>query len=790
MTAATDASTPADLDEAARFLTALAGGEPESFTFQTFGDRQGKAPAPRVLHGTLAQHGVVLEKANRAGAGVFVTVNATDGKGRMADNIVGIRALFLDLDGAPLSPVAAAAIAPHIVVESSPGRFHAYWLVSGCELADFRRWQQVLAARFGGDPVVCDLPRVMRLPGFWHRKGAPFRTRIVSLDDAQPYPIGELVAGLGLTASQTPPPAASGGAVGVDRRADGHTGGGGPIVAQGGRNAALTRVAGTLRRQGLTAEAIEAALHDVNRRRCQPPLDAAEVRTIARSIARYPSASAGALVDAQVIDWPAPLVPGQVEVPPIPAALLPDYLGEMAQAVAESTQTASASAVMLTLPMIAAAVQRRFVVAPFGDDDYTEPLAIWTLVALVSGARKTPILTALSDPLRHWEKLRRDALRPEIARRLAAIAVAKKRIEKLQSDASRADDRAVRQRIEREIQHEIETTPEELRAPRLVSGDVTAERLQGLLAEHEERMTLLADEAGIFNIMAGVYSGGAMHLDAFLQAWSGASVRVDRAGRQAHLDKPALSFGLALQPGVLAEVANVRRFHDSGLLARFLFCLPESTVGFRDVRLRRPVPTDVRDRYARNLHALLAGADGKATAPAVIPFDPLARDRWLDFAQSIEDELRDGGRLESVREWGAKLAGQVARIAGLLRLAVAGLEVKSIDVDAVDRAVQLGQLLVPHAQAAFRLMGADQGEADAVHLLRWIKATGRREFDRATAHKALEGRFRSVDRLKAAAVRLAEWHCISDERHRPNERARPTPYYLVNPRLFDCSSKS
>ena len=62
--------------------------------------------------------------------------------------------------------------------------------------------------------------------------------------------------------------------------------------------------------------------------------------------------------------------------PPIPAALLPDYLGEMAQAVAESTQTASASAVMLTLPMIAAAVQRRFVVAPFGDDDYTEPLAI------------------------------------------------------------------------------------------------------------------------------------------------------------------------------------------------------------------------------------------------------------------------------------------------------------------------------------------------------------------------------------------------------------------------------
>ena len=156
----------------------------------------------------------------------------------------------------------------------------------------------------------------------------------------------------------------------------------------------------------------------------------------------------------------------------------------------------------------------------------------------------------------------------------------------------------------------------------------------------------------------------------------------------------------------------------------------------------------------------------------------------------MEDQLRDGGRLENVREWGAKLAGQVARVAGLLQLAVGGLQTKAVELDAVDRAVRLGELLIPHAQAAFRLMGADQGEADAIHLLKWIRATGLYEFDRAHAHKALEGRFRSVERLKAAAARLAEWHCISDERHRPNSGARPTPYYVVNPRLFESSSKS
>jgi replicative DNA helicase len=757
---------------------------------------------PQILRGTFEALADTLVRANRSGAGIFFCVNYCTAGGRTADHISGIRALFVDLDGAPLAPVQAAAVQAHALIESSPGRFHAYWAVSGCELRDFKPLQLALAEKFSGDRTVHDLPRVMRLPGFVHRKGQPFRSRILASDEVQPYPVDALVARLGLrpakvfgreniavinhNGDKARSQDASGGPVDVDRQPAGVSGHRGAIFAQGGRNAALARVAGSLRRQGLAPQAIAQALAAVNAAQCRPPLADDEVHAIARSIGRYAPAQATAAGD----DWPAPIVPGQVQTPPIPAALLPDYLGAMAGAVARSTQTAEATAVMLTLPMIAAAVQRRFVVAPFGDHDYTEALAIWVLVALVSGARKTPILGALDEPLRHWEKLRRDALRPEIARRQAAIAVAKKRIERLQADASRADERAVRQRIEAEIQREIEEQPEELRAPRLLTGDVTAERLQGLLAEHEERMTLLSDEGGIFNILSGVYSGGAMHLDAFLQSWSGSSVRVDRAGRQAHLDKPALSFGLALQPGVLGEIANVRRFHDSGLLARYLFAIPESTVGHRDVRLRHPVPTEVRDRYARNLHALLIGADGKASAPAVIPFDPAARDRWLDFAQSIEDELRDGGRLEPVREWGAKLAGQVARIAGLLRLAVAGLEVRTVDLDSVDRAVQLGQLLVPHAQAAFRLMGADQGESDAVHLLRWIKATGLSEFDRATAHKALEGRFRSVDRLKAAAARLAEWHCISDERHRPNERARPTPYYVVNPRLFDLSSES
>ena len=91
-------------------------------------------------------------------------------------------------------------------------------------------------------------------------------------------------------------------------------------------------------------------------------------------------------------------------------------------------------------------------------------------------------------------------------------------------------------------------TPEEMRAPRLWTSDSTPERLQSLLADHDERMALISDEGGIFEIMAGLYSDGKANIDVFLQAHAGRSVRVDRGSRTVYLNKPSLSFGLAIQP--------------------------------------------------------------------------------------------------------------------------------------------------------------------------------------------------------------------------------------------------
>ena len=188
-----------DLDEARRFLDAL---DPAAtvFTFQTFDDNPDQKLKDKKLAGhhtdTFDNCADWLTRVNRKHAGVFVTINSTDGCGRTKKNVTAVRALMLDLDGAPLDPVLVCPLKPHIVTETSAGNFHALWLVNGLPLDEFEGVQRGLAKRFDGDPAVATLERCTRLPGFIHSKDIEnrFLTRIVETNDVPTYTAEQVMA--------------------------------------------------------------------------------------------------------------------------------------------------------------------------------------------------------------------------------------------------------------------------------------------------------------------------------------------------------------------------------------------------------------------------------------------------------------------------------------------------------------------------------------------------------------------------------------------------------------------
>jgi hypothetical protein len=185
------ALTP-QFDQAQRFLQALDPGA-ESFSFRTFSDTPytrlpGRDPMQLALHGTLTQCWTQLVGLNQRGAAVSVTINRTNGRGRAAADIEEVRALFLDDDDPPQN-LDRFPLSPHIQVQTSPGRFHHYWLVDELPLFRFSEYQRRLALRYGGDNKVMALNQSMQLPGFWRRKNLtrPLLPGIQHIKAFQPY---------------------------------------------------------------------------------------------------------------------------------------------------------------------------------------------------------------------------------------------------------------------------------------------------------------------------------------------------------------------------------------------------------------------------------------------------------------------------------------------------------------------------------------------------------------------------------------------------------------------------
>jgi len=157
----------------------------DNHSFQTFDDKAKNKKITKQLHGTIQEHFTELATLNKKGAGVFFTVNKTDLKGRSRDHITKVRAVFIDLDGTPLPR--SFDLQPHAIINTSPNKYHCYWLVDDMHLETFTLYQQALAKKFNSDPCVKDLSRVMRVPGFYHCKKSPYPIKIVSLHDLKPY---------------------------------------------------------------------------------------------------------------------------------------------------------------------------------------------------------------------------------------------------------------------------------------------------------------------------------------------------------------------------------------------------------------------------------------------------------------------------------------------------------------------------------------------------------------------------------------------------------------------------
>lgn len=659
-------------NEAELFLKSIAEGE--SVTFQTLPEMKDthKQGLTRTLHGTLQDHLPLLSKLNAEGAGVFYTVNTTDLQGRRVENIIGVRCVFVDLDCAPLEPLYEAPLEPHFINESSPDRYHAYWIVKGITLEGFSNIQKTLAARFNGDKAVHDLPRLMRLPGFYHLKKKPFRTRIIHQNHAQAYDKQTFLDSFEIGKIESP-----------------------SLTLQGVID---NQVLNELIRRNLIIKrethpegcwtikcpwCDQHSKQDFGTKYFEPSSEistggfkcfhnSCKNRTIKDLLRVLGLESIEPLPLHRAIDAPQSF----------PMDALGDILGNAAKTLHRIIQAPDAVCAQSVLGAAAVACQ------PFANieiDGRTVPLSIFLLTVAESGDRKTATDNAALGPIYEYQKMLQAVYREDVVRY---------QNEHEQWEAKKKEalkDHANKQRFD-------ERPPIPPLRSLMLIDEPTYQGLIKYLSIGQPGIGLFSDEGGKF------IGGHSMNRENQMQTiaglslfWDGKSVPWVRAGDgDMILYGRRVSLHLMVQEVILEELMGNRLLENQGFLPRCLIAFPITTAGNR-----RYVEQNYREdpafyRYQERINQLLdrklpvgpLPAPQNELHPRALYLTVEAKRIWVRFHDEIDKQLAPKQRLEFVKRFASKAAEHVLRLAGILAM-IDEPDTNKIEEDYIERGIKL-----------------------------------------------------------------------------------------------------
>ncbi len=418
-------------------------------------------------------------------------------------------------------------------------------------------------------------------------------------------------------------------------------------VKEPGRSNYLTKIAGSLRRQGFEEDEICEILVNVNSAKCEPPLDEKEVEAIAHSISRY---------DPKIL-WEEPkyLPPIMAPVPELKLDLVPEPLQEWIEECADQMQLPLDYFIPGALVAAGSLLGHQISIKPRTTDFWVVHPNVWGAVIARPSAMKTPAMEESLYPLNKIIERCRKAHEEECARILSLVKAATKDLEikkaEFKAESKLAEPNpAVLKSLKAEIEvleAAVETKAPEARRFRV--NDVSPDKLGDILSKNNSCILFHRDElTGLLNQFDKSGFEGLRQL--LLEGWAlKRDLSVDRITRGTLLIKICcLSLVGTIQPAkinqILEQVTN--GWGDDGLLQRLqilLFPDPlkewKPPVGFRKPAVRE----EVLQAYTKMIDLKKEGFSARQDSPDQIPycvFSPDAQVVFDDWWKAQETRLR------------------------------------------------------------------------------------------------------------------------------------------------------
>jgi hypothetical protein len=419
--------------------------------------------------------------------------------------------------------------------------------------------------------------------------------------------------------------------------------------------------------------------------------------------------------------WPTPIPLHDTNTPPeFPLHTLPEWIRNQIQQTATDLQVAPDLPATLALGALSVAALGKTRVT-YPRQRWTQPLNLYTAVALPPSAGKSPAKNAMFAPLETLEQQRlKDAATTKM-RAETERSILEKRRKQLEEKAAKNGDDAAAAMYDL---HNLNDQLAQLQHPpsgRLLADDATTEALGVALADAGGHIAVVSAEGGLFDRIAGMYTDGPANLDLYLEGWSGGRYVVDRIKREP-INIPAANLVVVttVQPTVLDAIGNSKNLTGRGLVARFLLSQPTNNVGTRD-RLRH---TTGDEHTTRNYELHLTEiAQHLHNNPATTTITDETSDMFAQWDQQLENRGAPGADLEHLNEWTGKLRASVIRIAALLHHANHN-HTTTIDTTTMANAIQIGNYYLEHARHIADRWGTDDSIKNARRILEWFTRLG------------------------------------------------------------------
>jgi len=478
------------------------------------------------------------------------------------------------------------------------------------------------------------------------------------------------------------------------------------IIPRGHRDDTLTSMAGTMRRRGMTEDAILAALQ-VENKRCEEPLADVDLNRIARSIGRKEP--------GHVIGRSQPELPRLDPFVSFPLDALPEPVRSF---VAQGAKAIGCDPSFIALPLLAGLASavgntRRIRIK----GSWSEPAIIWGAIVGESGTLKSP---ALEIALRPVKKRQQSALK-EYDRAMERYEIAVMQYEKDLLLWKRSKERG-----------DPPTKPKPPVVERGWFDDTTIEALAVLLQQNWRGLLLARDELSGWLGSFDRYSQGKGADEAkWLEVFGGRSIMVDRktgASKIIYVPRAAVSVAGGIQPGILRRALGVEH-KENGLAARLLLTCPPRLP-------KRWTEDDISPNLERQmacifekLYSLQPRADEEGELqPLYLPLMRDAKSEWIRFYNEHALEQADlTGDLAAV--W-SKIEGYAPRLALIVHLArwAAGdatlAATDAVDLVSMEAGISLAKWFGTEARRVYAILGESDEERDQRRLVELIQRKG------------------------------------------------------------------